>query len=147
MPNNRTCFITHAGPGHGTSLYYVTAHWIIRCSGNSAGGRTPTTFIRHRSINYHSPIAGVPPILFATMGYAPREGTHDGNAIVAILGDGGMNAAVVPAAWVAANGVPWTTACAEIDDAMAYARRTQHPRASRTVHTGGTKRPRDFAQD
>lgn len=147
MPNQRTCFITHAGPGHGTSLYYITAHWVIRCSGNSAGGRIPTTFIRRREIIYESPARQAPATNVPTLNYTPLEGEHAGNPIVAILGDGGMNSTVTPPQWVAINGVSWAAACDEIDAAMDYARRTQFPRASRQVDMGGRKRPRDFSPD
>mgnify|MGYP006207586879 CR=1 len=146
MPNYRTCFITHRGAGFGTSLYYVTAHWVIRCSGNSNGGRTPETFIRRRDIIYISPV-NAPNSLAPLVGYTPREGGHDGNPIVAILGDGGMHYDQEPQAWISHDGVTWATACAEIDAAMAYARTTQAPRASRTVPTGQRKRMRDFSSD
>ena len=48
MPNAVCNFVTHRGPEYGSSLYYVTAHWVIRCSGNATGGRSAETFISHR---------------------------------------------------------------------------------------------------
>jgi len=128
MPNTVTNFITSAGDGFGTSLYYVTAHWVIRCSGNSAGGRVPETFIRRRAIAYIT--AGIASDL-PTVGSFPREGGHDGNAIVVILAR--ISRSTEPAQWVSANGVPWTTAVDEIDAAIDYAQRTQRERASRRV--------------
>jgi len=133
MPNHPASFITQRPPGgglnYGSSLYYVTAHWVIRCSGNSAGGRIPTTFIRNRDIEYVNGAARSPvPIL----GYFPREGGHDGNDIVAILPHIDRNAA--PALWSAVNGVAWATAVDEIDAAIVYAQGHGHiPKASRAV--------------
>jgi hypothetical protein len=134
MPNVVTNFITSAGDGFGTSLYYVTANWVIRCSGNSAGGRVPETFIRKRPIVYVTagigsdlPTVGSVP----TINAFPREGAHNGNAIVAILDR--ISRSTEPAQWVSANGVAWTTAVDEIDAAIDYAQRTQRERASRRV--------------
>lgn len=129
MPNQVTNFITHRGGGYGTSLYYVTDHWVIRCSGNTAGGRDAETFIRRREIRY---IDGSGDSHWhALVGRYPREGEHDGNPIVRILDRIGRNNE--PNEWVSHNGIAWTTAVDEIDAAIDYAERTQRPRASRRV--------------
>lgn len=134
MPNQRATFITQRPPNgatvYGSSLYFVTAHWVLRCSGNSEGGRTPTTFIRKRDIVYIKGAASSPaPIL----GYFPRDDGHDGNEIVAILlNEYDRNA--TPAEWRHVNGVAWGTACDEIDAAITYAQNHQHhAKASRAV--------------
>ena len=138
MPNNRASFITKRHGSYGSSLYAVTAHWVLRCSGNS-NGRTPETFIRQRSIKYVT--AGIESDL-ATVGSCPKEGGHDGNPIVAILDIENLDRNTEPASWTSANGVSWATAVDEINAAFTYARTTQRPRASRAIGSG-----KDFAPD
>ncbi|HEX7315496.1 MAG TPA: hypothetical protein VF297_16370 [Pyrinomonadaceae bacterium] len=127
MPNRPAKFITWAGAPYGSSLYYVTPHWVIRCSGNS-NGRTPETIIRQRDIVYIGPVNTTD---MAEAGRFPRDGDHNGNAIVAVLDH--IWRGNPPAQWVANNGVTWETAVDEIDAAIAYAQASQHPRASREV--------------
>lgn len=129
MPNQVTSFVTHRGGGYGTSLYYVTAHWVIRCSGNTAGDRVAETFIRKRDIEYVD--GGKKAHWHASLGRCPREGDHDGNPIVRILDR--ISRSREPNEWVSHHGVAWTTAVDEIDAAIDYAQRTQRARASRRV--------------
>jgi hypothetical protein len=143
MPHNHpTCFITQRPGPYGSSLYFVTANWIIRCSGNS-NGRTPETFIRHRDIEYIS--TGGASSRYPSLGRFPREGGHDGNEIVAILDPDTLDSRRAPPEWQSANGVSWATALDEIDAAMAYARywgaHNGHGFASREVGQ------RDFHRD
>ncbi len=142
MPNQRVVFITtRTGGTYGSSLYMVTAHWVLRCSGNNAGGRRSTTFIRKRSITYDT--AGISSNN-PTVGSAPVEGGHTGNNISAVVSTGATLTfpTTAPASWVSTNGVSWATAVSEIDAAAAYARRTGFARASREVGSGV-----DFAVD
>lgn len=128
MGNVEASFITQRTGNYGSSLYYVTRSWVIRCSGNSAEGRIPTTFIRQREIVY---IKDGRSSATPTLGAFPREGEHDGNAIVEILPS--IKESVVPRSWVSVNGISWAAAVKEIDDAIEYAQKTQIPRASRVV--------------
>lgn len=127
--NQVTNFITQRDWGYGTSLYYVTTHWVIRCSGNTRGDRTAETFIRRRKIRYIGPHGHSH--WHAAVGRYPREGEHDGNLIVKILDY--IERDEEPAEWRSFNGVSWTTAVDEIDAAIEYAQRTQYERASRRV--------------
>ena len=126
--NKRAAFITNAGSGHGSSLYCVTAHWVIRCSGNNTGDRVSTTFLRKRSIEYKK--GGLSDT--ASLGAEPIEGTHTGHPISEILDIDNLpqNA---PQTWVSTNGVSWDTAVNEIHAAMEFARNTGYQRASREV--------------
>ncbi len=127
--NVETIFITNSDdPDAGSSLYIVSEHWVIRCSGNATGGRVPETFIRRRQIEY---IVGENRFAAPSIGAYPREGEHDGNRIVAILQD--LSRDREPPEWRSRNGVAWETAVNEIREAREYARITQRPRASRRV--------------
>ncbi|GFM88859.1 hypothetical protein PSCICO_42580 [Pseudomonas cichorii] len=137
MPNHACQFITWRGAGYGASLYYVTAHWVIRCSGNT-NGRHAETFIRRRDIDY----PGAPGQIVhprPALGLFPREGGHNGNAITCVLNR--IESGSQPREWIENNGVSWATAVAEIDAAILYAQSTQHERASRMVGGG------NFSQD
>lgn len=146
MANHRALFITGRDGGHsGSSLYMVTAHWVLRCSGNvtewdlglkgyKPGGRLSTTFVRKRDIYYsrddsHSRIPSV--------GAQPVEGGHTGHPITQILstGDNLIFPGAAPGTWVSENGVTWGVAVAEIDAAAAFARQTGCPKAARHVGT------------
>jgi hypothetical protein len=127
--NQVTSFITQRGPEYGTSLYYVTNHWVIRCSGNTRGDRTAETFIRRREIRYIDTEGESR--WHAEVGRYPREGEHDGNRIVRVLDR--ISRSQEPDEWSSVNGVAWTTAVDEIDAAIDYAQRTQYQRASRRV--------------
>jgi hypothetical protein len=144
MPNNRVIFITNAGGNHGSSLYMVTAHWVLRCSGNRDpdNGRVPETFIRRRSIVYTSKVRGPGSIHTRriespdpTVGSTPEEGRHTGHPISEVVSVGAnlVFPANAPATWNAVNGVAWTTAVSEVDAAAAFARDYQYERASREV--------------
>lgn len=139
---NHICMFITGVPGRGTSLYYVTNHWVLRCSGHhdiehgpddeepSDGRRISRTFIRRREIAYEAAngdLAHLPAV-----GLQPREGGHTGHPILQIV-EVASNAAAVPAAWVSVQGVTWATALAEIDAAVEYARRMSGISASRTV--------------
>ena len=127
MANERVLFITTRAPTSGitfgSSLYMVTAHWVLRCSGNNASApddpdeRESTTFIRKRDIVYRS---GGTYSSTASVGASPVEGGHTGNAITTVIksGDDLTPPADAPAGWVATNGVSWATAVAEIDAAI-----------------------------
>ena len=136
--NIPTAFVTQEGIG-GSSLYYVTTHWVIRCSGNNTDGRVAETFMRRRKIVYirrNRTESNYPEI-----NTFPREGSHDGNNIVNILGYRNISRNHPPGFWRSENGVSWQTAVDEIDAAIEYARRTQYERASREVGQ------RDFQRD
>jgi hypothetical protein len=145
MANERVLFITTRAPESGvifgSSLYLVTAHWVLRCSGNNASApddpdeRESTTFIRKRDIVYQK---GGATSSTASVGASPVEGGHTGNAITVIIktGDDLTPPAQAPAGWVATNGVSWDTAVAEINAAIIYAQQTQDERASRVVGSG-----------
>ncbi|MBI3382573.1 MAG: hypothetical protein HY019_11255 [Aquabacterium sp.] len=126
--NEPTMFIT-CERGRASSLYYISHHWVIRCSGHTDGERVATTFIRRRPIEYQrgNLTSHIPAI-----GYEPIEGGHTGHPIVQILGTG-YNASQLPLQWVSASGVSWAVAVKEIDEAVAYAQKTQYERASRVV--------------
>jgi hypothetical protein len=131
MPNVRTAFITNDDGDGGSSLYVVTANWVIRCSGNTSRGRTATTFIRKRPVEYV--LANAQTTQNPMVGAFPREGGHDGHKIAAILDMATLEQIQEPAQWRSANGVSWAKAVAEVDAALAYARETQYERASRKV--------------
>ena len=138
MPNTRAVFITtRPGGQHGSSLYMVTAHWVLRCSGNT-NGRDAETFIRKRDCVY---VQGGISLPHPAVGAFPHEGGHDGNQITAILSTGAQLdiPAVAPKEWVANNGVSWATAVAEVNDSMLYAQTMSGARASRRV--GGSFAP------
>jgi hypothetical protein len=132
MKNFRAVFITtRPGLDYGSSLYMVTAHWVLRCSGNT-NGRIAETFIRKRDCAY---VLGRITAQTLSVGASPVEGGHDGNEITAILRTGATLdiPAAAPGSWVANNGVPWATALAEVNDAMLYAQQMSRGRASRAV--------------
>lgn len=140
MPNARTAFITNDDAKGGSSLYVVTANWVIRCSGNNdPPRRRSTTFIRRRPVEYVLPDGRT--TQHPMVGAFPREGEHNGHKIAVILNMETLERIPEPAEWRSANGVSWATAVAEIDAAMEYARQTQYPRASREVNRT------NFAQD
>lgn len=138
MPNLPAKFITNDNDENGSSLYYVTAHWVIRCSGGTyeyqdedgrPQQRVATTFIRQRDITYRD---GNQNYDYPQIGAHPVEGGHVGNAIAAILDH--IITAQPPANWRSARGVAWATAVAEIDAAIEYAQRWAPERASREVN-------------
>jgi hypothetical protein len=132
MPNSRATFVTtRPGGSHGSSLYMVTAHWVLRCSGNT-NGRTAETFIRKRDCSYKlGNVSSQTP----SVGASSVEGGHTGNEISEILSTGATLSfpVGVPATWVANNGVTWAVAVAEVDAAMLYAQTMSGERASRKV--------------
>lgn len=130
--NSITNFITQDRGIGGSSLYYITTHWVIRCSGNNTNGRVPTTFIRRRSIKYIDQLGRK--LNEPQLNTFPREGNHDGHNIVAILPNIHRNHP--HGLWKSENGVDWQTAVDEIDAAIEYARRTGYERASREVRRG-----------
>jgi hypothetical protein len=152
MPNERVVFIT-GEEGRGSSLYMVTANWVLRCSGHHdrqgpiGERRRATTFIRRRGIVYMS---GLNRGNRAEVGYTPIEqdnphdDTHIGHPITCIVARGEELAwpRREPYEWNDRNGVSWEVACREIDEAAEYARTTQRQRASRDVKSGD-----DFGPD
>lgn len=135
--NVPTAFITQKDDIGGSSLYYVTTHWVIRCSGNNTNGRVAETFIRRRKIVYIS--GNGTPSDNPQINTFPSEGSHNGNKIVCIFRYGFLNHP--RGLWRSENGVSWQTAVDEIDAAIEYARITQYERASRVVGQ------RDFQRD
>lgn len=155
--NDRCMFVTGRGPGQGTSLYYVTTHWVIRCAGfhfqevydyyareksNDEHDRIARTFVRRRKLRYgtlpelddpcmFSPARGLYPYEIAPQGFV----THEGHQILAVLPlDGGP--LLEPVEWIAGRqGVPWVVALEEIEDAVVFAQQSQWPKFSRNVYT------------
>ncbi len=145
MPGNlEAAFVTQqkskgTGPVHGSSLYYVTKSFVFRCSGNSQDGRTPTTFIRKRSIEYvldhkDETEVGLPA---PVVGRTPVDEAHVGNAIVAVLTNDAFIGTTTPPGWVETGGVSWTVARNEIKEAMSYV--IAHPKTTRAEREVGQK--------
>jgi hypothetical protein len=115
MPNLVAVFTTNRGDQYGSSLYFVTADWVLRCSGNT-NGRNAETFGRRRGITYTRPGASFD---FPALGLSPVEGGHTGNPVSAVLNNTGVIPQDPPANWNAHNGVSWATAALEVNAALA----------------------------
>ncbi len=115
MPNLVAVFTTNRNADHGSSLYLVTADWVIRCSGNT-NGRNAETFARRRAITYTRLGAS---FNFPALGLSPVEGGHTGNPVSAVLNNTGQIPQDAPANWNANNGVSWATAAIEVLAAQA----------------------------